>query len=430
MKSLLWPEIQVAFQQWTGVVLSQTHEAAAVEALREIARSARMEPKPCLQVMHGDRELRQQMIDHINLGLTWFLRDRASLFSLAQNIARARPVGASKTAWVWSIGCSTGEEPYSIAMVLLDRGIEPKILATDMNRRFLRRALGGVYTARALERLPVQWRQRYFEDTGDGRVRARDVLRRSITFELHNIEESQKPPRGWSAFDAVVCRNVLLFAERERAKQLVRELATSCRPQGFLTLGAIERPLLWASRLQRAQEPEPIIRVSRRRRAQTVPDMPKRWPASSAPEVRPPADVVDDSPSVRQAYTLVERGKPARALSMLEDDSVVDPLSPQLQVSKGLALKQTGRLREAVAAFRAARFLQWNAWLAPYELGLCLEALGDTEAASEAYRHAVSVLEADGASGVEDLSENVDSLRGSVAEACRLRLQLLARRLE
>lgn len=430
MTSLIWPEIQQAFQRWTGVVLSETHEIAAVDALRSLARTVRLEPLPCLRVMHGDRNLRQSLIDEMNIGLTWFLRDRASLFALAQNIASARAVGASKTAWVWSIGCSTGEEPYSIAMVLLNRGIEPRILATDMNRRFLRAAMGGIYPERSLDRLPVQWREQYFEPHGERRVRAKDVLRRSVTFELHNLAESTAPPRGWSEFDAVVCRNVLLFAERQRARGLVRELATWCRPEGFLTLGAIERPLLWEARVQRAREPEPIIRVSKRRRAQTVPEAPRRWPASSAPEVVPPADLREaDPPSgAQRAYQLVERGQAARALRLVGEDGTEDPLSSQVQIARGMALKQTGRLREAVAAFRAARFLEWEAWLAPYELGLCLEALGDHEDATEAYRHAISVLNRGGHSGVEELSDSIESMRLSVADACRLRLELLRRR--
>jgi tetratricopeptide (TPR) repeat protein len=163
-----------------------------------------------------------------------------------------------------------------------------------------------------------------------------------------------------------------------------------------------------------------------------VPEARRRWPASSAPEVPVSADPLeDDSPSVvQQAYRLAERGEANRALYLLGSDDVDDPLSPHVQVSRGLALKQTGRLREAVAAFRAARFLDWHAWFAPYELGLCLEALGDTEDASEAYRHAVAVLEQGGPSGIAELSDAVEALGLSVADACRLRLGILARRVE
>ena len=103
------------------------------------------------------------------------------------------------------------------------------------------------------------------------------------------------------------------------------------------------------------------------------------------------------------------------------------PLSPLVQLSRGLALKQTGNLRDAATAFRAARFLDAETWLAPYQLGLCLEALGDADDACEAYRHAMSVLERGGRSGLGGLGDDIETLRLSISSACRSRLQTLAR---
>ncbi len=428
--------LRVAFEQWTGVILPPAQLDSALAVLGELASHRASSPGDCLTAMQRDRGLRQDLIDSVNLGLTWFMRDQDGLVELARDIAAAHAQDPERVAWVWSIGCSTGEEPYSLAMLLAEHGIVARILATDINRRALRHALDGVYPERSMARVPPAMRARYFESAGPGRVRARPNIRRLVTFELHNIAESQQPPRGWTQFDGVVCRNVLMFLDRRRAISVIAGITATCRPGGYMIVGSIERPLLWLThQLDALDESAPIVHVPRetRRRLQTVPLSRSQIRAPSVVPDRRAATVDSRAPAdgalaeVAGAYRLVQQGALERALDILEDQTERHPLLAVVQLARGLALKQSGMLREAVTAFRAARFLEGNAWFAPYQLGLCLEALGDPDDACEAYRHAITVVDGGGPSGLSSLDHDAETLRLTVAAACRTRLQSLSR---
>ncbi len=114
-------------------------------------------------------------------------------------------------------------------------------------------------------------------------------------------------------------------------------------------------------------------------------------------------------------------------MSLLDSAIKRAPLVATAHLSRGLLLKRLGRTRDAVHDFRAARFLDDNAWLAPYQLALCLEALGDDREAAEAYRHTLAILEANGPSGIPGSSSTLDSMAIAAAALCRRRLQRSAK---
>ena len=431
----IWQALAALFHAWTGIIVPDTMRAAAVREVLQMAEAAGSEPMPFLRSLDDDAEARQEILDRIGLGTTWFLREQAGLFALVDRLTplatRAEPL------LIWSAGCSSGEEPYSLAMALLEARVPARILATDFNRRALWRGIEGNYPWRALARLPAHWRTRYFDDAGPKLARVNEATRRCVRFELHNFRTDGALPPGWQRFDAVVCRNVLIYFAREEAIALLARLAGRCRAGGYLLLSAVERPLFWMSKLGTVSDTAELIQVPFPGPANpTAPPMPRASPRNARSGAGVPATPVSfDGPArlARAAATggddLLDRAEAAEQIGQMDEalmllDAAVAraPLAATAHLARGLLLKRATRVTEAVAAFRAARFLDAHAWLAPYQLALCLEATGEHTEAEEAYRHTLGVIEAGGPPGLAKPSLAIEALATTVAEVCRDRV--------
>src|SRR5690606_28928652 len=123
-----------------------------------------------------------------------------------------------------------------------------------------------------------------------------------------------------------------------------------------------------------------------------------------------------------RAQAAEQAGRMDEALALLDQAVARAPLAATAHLARGLLLKRATRTREAIDAFRAARFLAPRAWLAPYQLALCLEAMGEPTEAAEAYRHALGVIEAGGPPGLASASLAIEALATTVAEVCRNRV--------
>jgi chemotaxis protein methyltransferase CheR len=184
----------------------------------------------------GQPEALEVLAEHAVVGETSLWRHAEGLVALAGVLAAtARPLR------IWSAGCATGEEPYSLAMALLDAGRdreEDRILGTDVSARALARARAGVYGARATRNLPPALAARWFHPAGPG-ARVDPRLERLVRFERHNLLEP--PPQR--DCDAVVCRNVLIYFDPGVAAAALLRLAEAVAPGGLLLLGPVELPL-------------------------------------------------------------------------------------------------------------------------------------------------------------------------------------------
>ncbi len=142
---------------------------------------------------------------------------------------------------IWSAGCATGEEPYSVAIALLEAGraaCRDRILATDVSSRALAAAHEGTYGVRSLRKLPPALAERWFHGATERRVRPE--VRALVKFEHHNVV-ADPPPGG--PFDVVLCRNVLIYFDARTAAAVVARLALALRPGGALVLGPVELAL-------------------------------------------------------------------------------------------------------------------------------------------------------------------------------------------
>lgn len=190
---------------------------------------------------------RQELVWVLTTNVTSFFRERHHLDHMVQSLVPdwRRRLEAGGRVRIWSAGCSSGEEPYSIAMSLFDAlgdpaGRDLKILATDIDPNVLALARAGRYPAAALDRLPAGWRDRFFDLAPDAadRFDLRDTVRRLVTLRPLNLL-APWPMRG--RFDAIFCRNVVIYFDHETQAALWPRFAAACAPEGHLYLGHSER---------------------------------------------------------------------------------------------------------------------------------------------------------------------------------------------
>ncbi|WP_037501695.1 CheR family methyltransferase [Sphingomonas jaspsi] len=195
-------------------------------------------------VMGREPALASQVVEALLNNETYFFRDRAPFDLLAKSalpeLQQRR--AASRKIRIWSAGCSTGQEAYSLAMMFAEdpmrwTGWTIDIMATDVSEAAVKRAREGMYTQFEVQRgLGIAQMIRWFEETPDG-WRAIEPLRKNLRFQVHNLLEPAPHPRE---FDIVLCRNVLLYLNGERKAQVFDRIADAMAPDGWLMMGAGE----------------------------------------------------------------------------------------------------------------------------------------------------------------------------------------------
>jgi chemotaxis protein methyltransferase CheR len=183
--------------------------------------------------------------DAMTTNETLFFRDavpfKAMQETLIPELLRDRPIFPRLS--FWSAAASSGQEAYSLAMMLLDMGIEAAgfdILATDISSRMLEQAAAGRYSQLEVSRgLPARQLVRYFRREGAEWL-VKDDLRRLVRFQAFDLRD---PMEALGRFDFVLCRNVLIYFDQETKKQILGRMAATLSSEGHLLLGAAETTL-------------------------------------------------------------------------------------------------------------------------------------------------------------------------------------------
>jgi chemotaxis protein methyltransferase CheR len=204
-------------------------------------------------VMGKEPNLSQRVVEALLNNETYFFRDRSPFDLLALHalpeLAQRRK--DQKKLKIWSAGCSTGQEVYSLAMLFAEqpdawRGWTIDILGTDVSTGCIDRARSGAYTQFEVQRgLGINQMIRWFEEAPDG-WRAVELLRKPVRFQVHNLLEMPPHPGG---FDIVLCRNVLLYLSAEKRMLAFERLAGAMADDGWLMLGAGETVIGQTSKL-------------------------------------------------------------------------------------------------------------------------------------------------------------------------------------
>jgi len=190
------------------------------------------------------------LASHLTVGETYFFRERPSFDLLEARVLPElidRRRNTERRLRVWSAGCCTGEEAYSIA-ILLKRMLpdledwQITVLATDINPQFLKKAEDGIYGEWSFRGVPAEIKEKYFEKRHNGRFEILPEIKRMVTFSYVNLMEDTYPSllSNTNAMDIIFCRNVLMYFGSERAKEVVRKLRLSLLDGGWLIVSPCE----------------------------------------------------------------------------------------------------------------------------------------------------------------------------------------------
>lgn len=190
------------------------------------------------------------LASHLTVGETYFFRDGNSFAALEQSVfpelIRSRR-GSDRRLRIWSAGCCTGEEPYSIAM-LLDRMLPEheqwhiSILATDINPQFLQKAEQGEYGEWSFRETPAWIKERYFKSNSQGRFEIHPRIKKMVTFSYLNLADDAYPSlaNNTNAMDLILCRNVLMYLTAEHAARIAGHLYCALANEGWLLTSPAE----------------------------------------------------------------------------------------------------------------------------------------------------------------------------------------------
>lgn len=366
------------------------------------------------------------LASHLTVGETYFFRETRSfeIFEerVLSDLIRARG-DAERRLRIWSAGCCTGEEPYSIAM-LLDRLIPDieewniTILATDINPEFLRKAAEGVYGDWSFRGTPAWLRDRYFRRKKNGRFEIRSPLRKRVTFSYLNLADDAYPSlsNNTNAMDVIFCRNVLMYFTPAQAKKVADKLHRSLVDGGWLMVSPTETSNSLFSRFSAVGFPGAVLY---RKAAGTEPRViatghpaPFPLPASlplnpfvqeaawsMAPEEAPPEPVrpgaaPGDAPYLEEARACANRGELAEAAECCEKAIAADKLNPACHYLLAAIQQELGQHDGAVQSLMRALYLDADFVLAHFALGNLRLARGRRREAERHFDTALSLSRA------------------------------------
>jgi chemotaxis protein methyltransferase CheR len=420
-------ELTALIRRTTGMVIPPGRETALRLAVRRAAPG--LEPADYLLAtrdpVYGPG-LVDRLIDEITVHETSFARDMPQLETIdwraLHRVARSAGTG---TIRVWSAGCATGEEVYTLALLAISTfapGPPPvDILGTDISGAVITAAELGCYRPRAVRALDPQLRKRHLERQADGTYLVADRMRRLARFSRHNLIHDPYPPPGEVRFDLILCRNVLIYFEPALASQVTDLLTASLHPGGKLMLGAAD-----------VLQVTPARTGDLRRTGATAPARPARPPARALTGT--PRQVVREPPressspggrvltrDQRLTATLTAAAAGDRSVALEHAASLVQahPLDADAHFLHGLVALEAGQPAQARDALRQALVADPRFCLAAFTLGRAYDALGDEPAARRAYLQALRTLDpADHRH--EQMLQQVDL--ADIAAACHARL--------
>jgi chemotaxis protein methyltransferase CheR len=352
----------------------------------------------------GDRpdpELLERLVDEVTVNETFFFRHVGELEAVDWTaLAAAARAAGRREVRVWSAGCATGEEAYTLAILACEAFATPRppvaVLASDISPRALELARAGVYRARSVRGVPRAQRERWLAPTEDAHA-VSPMLRQLVRFERHNLVHDPVPAPA--SFDLIACRNVLIYFEPATAAAVRASLAAALSPGGSLVLGAADRLCAWADAPPPPRAPRPTAAPTSR-----------AAPRRASPQ------------ALAAALAGTDRGRADEAIAVTDDALAADPMAAQAHFVRGVAELVRGEPAAAAAALRRALYLDPAHAVAAFKLGRTYDTLSEPVAARRAYRRALEILDSHPATRT-DVPDGVDA--DDVRSACFARFEAL-----
>ena len=230
-----------------GIDLSKKKILAECRMNGELEKRGNISMGEYMRQMAEDRtkQLEAILLNRLTTNYTYFMREPKHFDFLRENIlSNLTPEWGRLSYQIWCAGCSSGEECYSLAMILQDykdqgRWLPPfSIVGTHISEQALAVARNGRYPARELENVPVLWQQKYLAmDESGNSFEIGHAIREKVRFQHMNL---LKPSVGLGQYDLVLCRNVMIYFNEESRKKLIDKLYRALKPGGYLFVGHTE----------------------------------------------------------------------------------------------------------------------------------------------------------------------------------------------
>ena len=394
-------EFQILLKQAMGLDAASIGPASIERAVQQrVVACGLKDAGAYLERVHASAEEVQQLIEEVIVPETWFFRDREAFTALArlayEDWMRTHPEGVLR---VLSLPCSTGEEPYSVAMALLDAGFPAerfRVDAFDISTRSLANARRGLFGRNSFRGGELEFRDRHFTSAGSG-WQLSEAVRRQVEFHQANILDANLRA-GEGTYDVVFCRNLLIYFDRPTQDRAVGTLARLLAPAGWLFVGPSETglllshafvsakvPLAFAFRHAAAAPAEP--RVNGHQPARRPPPSPARKEASPRPMpfssvvLRPPAAAAGTPGTpvagIDHAMRLADQGRLVEAAKECEDHLRTHGPSAKAFYVMALVRDASGSHAEAVELYRKALYLDPQHHETLVQLALLLDGQGD-----------------------------------------------------
>lgn len=399
-----------AVLQWIGerTGLAFRHhqrERAAAAVARCLSRAGVSGPETYLTLLERDAAAFDELTAELTINESYFFRDEGQFALLRRQVfpelrQRSAPVR------VWSAGCASGEEAYSLAITLQEAGItSAQVIGSDLSRPALTRAQQAEYASWSLRGLDAARLRRYFVRAGRRHV-LQERFKRGVSFRYLNLAHDAYPSLATSFchFDVILCRNVLMYFEPRTVAEVAERLAASLNPGGWLLLGGSDPSVAQTADLQTLVTEHGLAyrridadedygsrnnaRVAVSALSSAAERDAKPFDASPKPRTaqRAPRPTIDD-----RIRLCANRSGAHAALALADQELAHDPLSPHLHFLRGLLLMDLERTDSAVTAFRRVVYLKPALPLPHFFLGLLLARAGKREAARRAYSTAATL---------------------------------------
>ena len=346
-----------------------------------------------------------RLVELLTVNETYFLREPDHLNLLADHLAPERRAANPGPLRILCAGCSTGEEPYSVAMMLRDRAWVPSsgavITGVDIDAEALAKARAATYGRHSFRGMDPDFEARHFDDAGPFEKRVKGPVREQVAFEVLNLVAPSYPP-GLDQQDIILYRNVSIYFPSEVQEAIFRRLAALLKPGGYLLVGATETlyhdlgilPLVERGSLYLFQN-VPFGAQERRRRPSSVPG--QRPVTGLRPPAAPPLPAVRaEAPPARRLGDLLEEAqacirsrREGAALTLLNTLLERDPRHVKAHSLKAGVLLMTARQDEARVVCEAVLALDPLCHEACLMLGIIARQKGDEPEALKRFREAI-----------------------------------------
>ncbi len=227
----------------SGIHFSDSNRSILESRLKERLRKTKIETtKEYYKLIISDKAEMKTLLDTVTTNLTRFFRNTMHFNTLENyvipELIKWKQEKKQATLKVWSAGCSTGEEPYSIAMVMKDKlppSINVEVTASDLSLKSLMTAKEGFYPENKVNGVPEKYLQRYFEKKNNG-YQVKDEIKNLVKFDYHNLKNDS----GQRNLDIVFCRNVIIYFDEVAQKSVIEKFYEAMNKHSYLFIGHSE----------------------------------------------------------------------------------------------------------------------------------------------------------------------------------------------